>query len=234
MRARIYPLALGKIVKHSLTNPSREVAGLLIGQVNGQVLEIWDAVTGEQHGTTAFVHLDEAVMAEVADELLRSGSGLYIVGWYHSHPGFDVFLSPTDVETQRRYQMMFPKAVALVIDPVEYSRTRKISSLRFKIFRINKQGRVVAVPTSIGVHRNKLIESTIKALETLDIRHIIDVDSNAAQKRVLEGMGIIKRRGGGEEQQEAPEGMTGNQTRSIYGARLFERAKKILRNPKKQ
>ena len=43
MRVRIYPLALGKVVKHALVNPDKEVAGLLVGKVNGQVLEIWDA-----------------------------------------------------------------------------------------------------------------------------------------------------------------------------------------------
>ena len=32
MRARIYPLALGKIIKHALTDLENEVAGLLIGK----------------------------------------------------------------------------------------------------------------------------------------------------------------------------------------------------------
>lgn len=44
-----------------------------------------------------------------------------IVGWYHSHPGFGVFMSGTDVITQRRY---FPRDfhVALVIDPINGDR----------------------------------------------------------------------------------------------------------------
>jgi len=234
MRVRIYPLALGKIVKHALTSPNREVAGLLIGKLNGQILEIWDAVTGEQRGTTAFVYLDEEVMAQVAHELLQSGSDLYIIGWYHSHPGFDVFLSPTDVETQRRYQMMFPKAVALVIDPIEYGRTRKISSLKFKVFRISKEGKVVSVPVSIGIQRGKLIESTIKGLETLDIRHIIDVDSNPAHKRALERLGIIKKKQHEEEEEYIQyEDTTEDQAPEIRGISILERAKRILKSPKR-
>ncbi|MEM0440640.1 MAG: Mov34/MPN/PAD-1 family protein [Candidatus Caldarchaeum sp.] len=172
MRVRIYPLALGKIIKHSTQTLNREVAGLLIGKSVGQVLEIWDAMTGEQYGTPAYVQLDETVMAKVAEELANLDKGLYIVGWYHSHPGLDVFLSPTDIDTQKRYQMLYSKAVALVIDPVEYAKTHKVSSLKFKVFQISKDGRVVSLPVSIGVHRAKLIESTLHALSTFDIRHL--------------------------------------------------------------
>ncbi|MDW8084120.1 MAG: Mov34/MPN/PAD-1 family protein [Candidatus Caldarchaeum sp.] len=172
MRVRIYPLALGKIIKHSTAVLNREVAGLLIGKSAGKVLEIWDAMTGEQYGTPAYVQLDELVMAKVAEDLSKAGKGLYIVGWYHSHPGLDVFLSPTDIDTQRRYQMLYSKAVALVIDPVEYSRTQRISSLKFKVFQISKEGRIVSLPVSIGIQRAKLLESTLHALNTFDVKHL--------------------------------------------------------------
>lgn len=171
MRVRIYPLALGKIIKHSTTMLNREVAGLLIGKSVGHVLEIWDAVTGEQYGTPAYVQLDEIVMARVAEELAKTDKNLYIVGWYHSHPGLDVFLSPTDIDTQRRYQQMYSKAVALVIDPAEYAKTHRISSLKFKVFQVSKEGRIIALPVSIGVHRAKVLESTLHALNTFDLRH---------------------------------------------------------------
>ncbi|MCS7133867.1 MAG: Mov34/MPN/PAD-1 family protein [Candidatus Caldarchaeum sp.] len=172
MRVRIYPLALGKVVKHATAVLNREVAGLLIGKSAGKVLEIWDAMTGEQYGTPAYVQLDEMVMAKVAEDLAKNDKGLYIVGWYHSHPGLDVFLSPTDIDTQKRYQMMYSKAVALVIDPVEFAKTHKISSLKFKVFQISKEGRVVSLPVSIGIHRAKLLESTLHALSTFDVRHL--------------------------------------------------------------
>ncbi|MDJ0270052.1 MAG: Mov34/MPN/PAD-1 family protein [Aigarchaeota archaeon] len=232
MIARIYPLALGKIVKHSLTNLNREVAGLLVGRAQSQVLEIWDAVTGEQHGTPVFVHLDEAVMAEVAEWLHQTNSGLYIVGWYHSHPGFDVFLSTTDIDTQKRYQLMFPKAVALVIDPVEYGKTHKISSLKFKVFRINKDGRVVSVRVSIGIQRGKLLESTIYGLNTLNIRHMVDVDSSPEKKRILSKLGLQRP---ARPEEVGDEGNTVNVLESaprISGTSLFERAKKLLKYPK--
>jgi len=178
LKARIYPLALGKILKHSLTNLEREVIGLLIGKMQGQVLEIWDAVTGEQYGKQGFVELNEEIQAEIAEKLQKERKGLTIVGWYHSHPGLGVFLSGTDISTQKIYQKLYPKAVALVIDPLLYSKTKEITDIKFKIFRIGKNDRIITVPTTIGIRKSKLLESTIYAMDTLDLRHIIDIDSN--------------------------------------------------------
>jgi len=230
MRARIYPLALGKIVKHSLTSLNREVAGLLVGRQKDKFLEIWDTITGDQHGTPAYVHLDESVMAQVAQSLLEKQAGLYIVGWYHSHPGLDVFLSPTDIETQRRYQLMFPKAVALVIDPVEYGKTRRITSLKFKVFHIGREGRIATVPVSIGVNRGRLLESTIRALDTLDIRHIVDVDSIPSAKKLLSQMGENQepQAGAYAENEGTTLGVPESDLKTL-GSNILERAKRLLR-----
>lgn len=168
---RIYPLALGKAVKYTLMDLEREVAGLLIGRYEKKqdVLEIWDAISGNQKASSAFVYLDEEVMAATFEWLSRERPGLYIVGWYHSHPGFDLFLSTIDIQTQKRYQMMLPKAVAMVIDPLEYAKTRKLVDLKFKVFHIDKQGRVIPLRASIGIQRKKVIESTIRGMDTVEL-----------------------------------------------------------------
>ncbi|MFX1398654.1 MAG: Mov34/MPN/PAD-1 family protein [Promethearchaeota archaeon] len=46
-----------------------------------------------------------------------NNKGLRGVGWWHSHPNFGVFLSPTDVKTHTYF---FPESVfvALVVDPI--------------------------------------------------------------------------------------------------------------------
>ena len=197
MRARIYPLALGKIIKHALIEPGNEIAGLLIGKYlkRNDVLEIWDAITGDQRSTPGFVYLHEDTIAHAAEWVIRNRPGLYIVGWYHSHPGFNVFLSAIDLETQKRYQMLFPKAVALVVDPLKYSKTGKLSDLRFSVFRINRRGQVVRVPTSIGIHRRKLLESTLKGVETMELKYI-----NTGQEAEIEEyeVAVNDDEGGGE------------------------------------
>lgn len=171
MRVRIYPLALGKAVKYTMMDLEREVAGLLIGKYEKKqdILEIWDAISGNQKSSSAFVYLDEEVMAATFEWLTKERPGLSIVGWYHSHPGFDLFLSTIDIETQKRYQMMFPKAVAMVIDPLEYVKTRKLVDLKFKVFHIDREGRVVPLRVSIGIQRKKVIESTIRGMDTVDL-----------------------------------------------------------------
>ncbi len=174
MRVRIYPLALGKMLKHALDDLNREVAGLLVGKYlkKGDVLEIWDAITGEQKSTPGFVYLEEETIGAAAEWVLRNRPGLYIVGWYHSHPGFDVFLSAIDIETQKLYQRLFPKAVALVLDPVKYAKTRRLQDLNFKVFRISPKNEVIMVPVSIGIQRQKLLESTLRGIETMELKYI--------------------------------------------------------------
>ena len=42
-----------------------------------------------------------------------------VVGWYHSHPGFGCWLSGTDQNTQQSFEMLNPRAVAVVVDPIQ-------------------------------------------------------------------------------------------------------------------
>ena len=54
-------------------------------------------------------------------EMERLFSGKKIVGWYHSHPGFGVFLSPHDKFICRNF-FNLPWQVALVVDPIKNTR----------------------------------------------------------------------------------------------------------------
>ena len=49
----------------------------------------------------------------------QTGRDEICVGWYHSHPGWGCWLSHTDIETQKSQEMLNPKAVAVVVDPVQ-------------------------------------------------------------------------------------------------------------------
>lgn len=42
-----------------------------------------------------------------------------MVGWYHSHPGFGCWLSSVDVNTQQSFEQLNPRAVAVVVDPIQ-------------------------------------------------------------------------------------------------------------------
>ncbi|GAH44694.1 unnamed protein product, partial [marine sediment metagenome] len=58
---------------------------------------------------------------------------LVICGWYHSHPSYGCFMSREDLGTQARYQKLWDKAIALVIDPYQING----KSLGFEIYRAN-------------------------------------------------------------------------------------------------
>ena len=53
------------------------------------------------------------------DMMKQVGRDQSCVGWYHSHPGFGPWLSGTDVETQKAQEMLNPRAVGVVLDPIQ-------------------------------------------------------------------------------------------------------------------
>jgi len=72
--------------------------------------------------------------------------GFFICGWYHSHPSYGLFLSGEDIGTQARYQKLWKKSVALVIDPYQIDG----QLYGFNIFRANlKTRKWYEVPFSI-------------------------------------------------------------------------------------
>lgn len=101
-------------------NSSDEVMGLLLGRV------VEDAATDRTvtlilaseplhaaHGSQTRVHAS-AVSWQAAWPYLRED--LPVIGWYHSHPGYGIFFSQTDRQSQRNY-LSQPWQVGLVIDP---------------------------------------------------------------------------------------------------------------------
>lgn len=44
--------------------------------------------------------------------------GLMTIGWIHTHPQFDLFLSSVDLHNQFGYQMQLPEAIAIVYSPI--------------------------------------------------------------------------------------------------------------------
>lgn len=94
---------------------STESGGILVGKMKDEELLINGLETGQQSATHVHVTLHDEFLVETATKYAERDEK--IVGWYHSHPKMGCFMSNTDIDTQRRYQALFPNAVALVIDP---------------------------------------------------------------------------------------------------------------------
>ncbi len=96
---------------------SAEICGVLIGAANGQTTVVEASIEGEEarqggsHVTftqDTWTHIYQVKDSQYPDKR--------IVGWYHSHPGFGVFLSEHDTFIHRNF---FSNAnqVAWVFDP---------------------------------------------------------------------------------------------------------------------
>ena len=94
-----------------------ERIGLLIGTLLDDGLWINDIVLGgnEDSGTSCMLPADK--LARIADDIVKGKLQGRIVGWYHSHPGYGIFMSETDLDTQGKLLQFSPFVVALVIDP---------------------------------------------------------------------------------------------------------------------
>jgi len=91
-----------------------EGACLLRGKISGEYLLVTDVFCcSNAKGTPTHVVMnpDNFSQASSIDD------GNYVIGWGHSHPGFQVFMSGTDKTTQKDFQAMFPDAIALVMNP---------------------------------------------------------------------------------------------------------------------
>ena len=117
-----------KVIKEICTTSNLELFGYLVGNVfewkkKKYVIitdQLYDknAVDSQQYFTS---QIDGAagnfdvVLKGLRD--LRKDDDLRILGWWHTHPDFGLFLSTTDIHTQKFF---FPETyqVALILDPI--------------------------------------------------------------------------------------------------------------------
>ncbi len=136
---RIYPGVLSRILARSKQVGRVEIGGFLVGQVVGNQVLVKGASFPRQSGTATHVTINDADMARLADELHKQGDGNVIIGWWHTHPGMGAhFMSGTDIATQQRYQAIFPKAIAMIVDPQKFTRSLDIDDLDLHVFRVVK------------------------------------------------------------------------------------------------
>lgn len=117
----ISSLSLLKMLKHGRAGVPMEVMGLMLGEfVDDYTVQVVDVFAMPQSGTGVSVEaVDPVFQTEMLDMLRQTGRPESVVGWYHSHPGFGCWLSGVDVNTQQSFEALNPRAVAVVIDPIQ-------------------------------------------------------------------------------------------------------------------
>lgn len=117
-RYKVTPDLLREIEKHCYSTLDYEVGGMLFGKLTASTTQINGHVPALKASkdvvTLTFTH-------DVWEAILKEGEekfpGQQIVGWYHTHPSFGIFLSDYDKFIQTQFFSQKGQ-VALVVDPV--------------------------------------------------------------------------------------------------------------------
>lgn len=121
---RVYfdPLAYGRMTAHAAEDTSFEICGVLVGEwgkdADGPFVLVrnhirCDSAT-KKFAEVTFTHDS---WSHINQEMDTKYQDQRIVGWYHSHPNFGIFLSDRDMFIQQNF-FSGPGQIALVIDPV--------------------------------------------------------------------------------------------------------------------
>lgn len=118
---QISPLALLKMLKHGRAGVPIEVMGLMLGRrIDDYTTEVVDVYAMPQTGTGVTVEaVDPVYQTKMNAALEMVGRTEYVVGWYHSHPGFGCWLSHIDMATQSSFEQLDKNSIAVVIDPIQ-------------------------------------------------------------------------------------------------------------------
>lgn len=117
----ISSLALLKMLKHGRAGVPMEVMGLMLGEfIDDFTVKVVDVFSMPQSGNSVSVEaVDPVFQTKMLDMLKQTGRPEMVVGWYHSHPGFGCWLSGTDINTQQSFEQLNPRAVGVVVDPIQ-------------------------------------------------------------------------------------------------------------------
>ena len=108
------------VYPHVFDNADREVGGVLVGRIprGGGLPLVTGAIEAleadEQRATLTFTQEAWSHVHRVLDTEFPDGD--QIVGWYHSHPGFGIFLSGHDMFIHENF-FSGESQIALVVDP---------------------------------------------------------------------------------------------------------------------
>jgi proteasome lid subunit RPN8/RPN11 len=115
-----------KVNEHVSQSLERELGGFLLGNRYRCPNTLRDYVIIDQYSQAKFTESTEINLAftheawaQLADELSGKFLGKLLIGWYHSHPRMDVFLSSHDMEIQTE-RFGEPWMVALVLEPEKH------------------------------------------------------------------------------------------------------------------
>ena len=147
------------IYPHIFPNADREVGGVLVGRTPADqglpmITGAIEALSADEQVATltftqdAWEHVHKVLAQDFAEDDR-------IVGWYHSHPGFGIFLSEHDLFIHRNF-FSAPSQIAVVVDPhgkTEGAFVWKDGEIEMLFEKPTPSSWEVAVPRPINIRR---------------------------------------------------------------------------------
>jgi 26S proteasome regulatory subunit N11 len=185
----ISSLALLKMLKHGRAGVPMEVMGLMLGEfVDDYTVQVIDVFAMPQSGTGVSVEaVDPVFQTEMLDMLRQTGRPESVVGWYHSHPGFGCWLSGVDVNTQQSFEALNPRAVSVVIDPIQSVKGKVV----IDAFRLISQQQMIMgqeprqSTSNVGHLHKPSIQALIHGLNKYYYSIAISYRKNALEQKML-------------------------------------------------
>ncbi|KAF7547838.1 hypothetical protein G7046_g8880 [Stylonectria norvegica] len=185
----ISSLALLKMLRHGRAGVPMEVMGLMLGEfVDDFTVKVMDVFAMPQSGTGVSVEaVDPVFQTKMMDMLRQTGRPESVVGWYHSHPGFGCWLSSVDINTQQSFEQLNPRAVAVVVDPIQSVKGKVvIDAFRLINPQLLMMGQEPRQSTSNLGHLNKpSIQALIHGLNRHYYSIAIDYRKTALEENML-------------------------------------------------
>jgi proteasome lid subunit RPN8/RPN11 len=112
---------LEQISAHAAEFPTIEVCGVMVGSVyespQASFVYVDSMIRGEASAArSTAVTFTAETWQHIHREMEEKYQGKKIIGWYHTHPGFGIFLSEMDLFIQRHF-FNAPWQMAFVLDP---------------------------------------------------------------------------------------------------------------------
>ena len=136
-----------------------ETCGILAGKKRGESYVITTLIIPKQEGKQDMCHMTDEI------ELFQTQIDLNVetLGWIHTHPQFNLFLSSVDLHNQLGYQLQLKEAIAIVYSPIEQA--------LFKAFRV-KDSRMTEI-MKCKVEKFHEHKDTMGAYAWEECRHVV-------------------------------------------------------------
>eukprot|EP01132_Coremiostelium_polycephalum_P001356 gene1356-1712_t len=182
----ISSLALLKMLQHARAGVPLEVMGLMMGEfIDEYTIRVIDVFAMPQSGTTVSVEaIDPVFQTKMLDMLKQTGRNEIVIGWYHSHPGFGCWLSSVDVNTQQSFEQLQPRAVAVVVDPLQSVRGKVVIDA-FRTIKTSPAAEPRQITSNLGHLQDASIQALIHGLNRNYYSISINYRKNELEQKML-------------------------------------------------